>query len=91
MFLFFYVCVFIALQVIIRELATAMECNLCSLMKTLQEICGSDLQKGNWQKDFGEAKKWDEEGDFEAGWGSEGKGLWRDKREAKWPTPIVED
>jgi hypothetical protein len=45
----------------------------------------------DWQGDFGEAKKWDEEEDFEASCESEGKGLWCDKREVKWPTQEVED
>ncbi len=40
--------------------------------------------EGDWQGGFGEAKRWNEEEDFEAGWGSEGRGLWCDKIEAKW-------
>jgi hypothetical protein len=51
---FYFWCVFVTLQVMTKgELATKMECNLCSPMKTLQEIYGLDY----WQGDFGEPKR----------------------------------
>jgi hypothetical protein len=61
-----------------------MECNLCSPMKNVLGDLWIRFVEGDWQGDFGEAKRWDEKEDFEVGWRSESRGLWCDKKEAKW-------
>jgi hypothetical protein len=40
-----FLCVFVALQVMTRELVVKMECNLCNPMKTFKKICGPDVWK----------------------------------------------